>query len=170
MIYGRFINNPEDAKYSEDIIKEVFEHELGVPAEYDDGVMSNKLAAISTDTAELLDAGGQNTGLYVGTGRLTYDLDYFVIDNVCVLRDYRRMGYGDFIIRILTDKAIQCGARSIYAYCPENIAELFKNIGFKMCGSTEAKPPCYGIKFPHSTNIILLKLNPADFCTQCGHR
>ena len=53
----------------------------------------------------------------VAAGRLVLDLenDRFYVDNICVLEEFRAKKYGEFVLRMLADKASQCRAEFIWA-------------------------------------------------------
>lgn len=56
------------------------------------------------------------TKKYVATGRIYMNENYdFVIDLIGVLEEYRRLKYGDFVMRMLVDKAFSCNATKVYA-------------------------------------------------------
>ncbi len=164
MIQGKYISTDAELSAYNSILSSVFSNDL---SSIDDSVMNNKLLSLYKT---------EDSITYTGAGRITYDLDYFVIDNVCVLPEYRHHKYGDFIVRILADKAIECGAKKVYAYCPKEYVSLFENIGFTKTEDSE-KPICYG--FPtiannnsaedsNITDVVLYELIPSNFCTQCG--
>lgn len=67
---------------------------------------------------------------YVGCGSLYYDGEHFVLDNVGVVGEKRRQKIGDFLVRMLIDKAFQMGPNNVYVYCSKDIACFFETIGF----------------------------------------
>ena len=72
----------------------------------------------------------------VGTGRLSYKSEKYIIDKLCVLKEHRNKNYEDLIIRMLVRKAINMGAEDVYTYIDDvhielklkNILEWTKNI------------------------------------------
>lgn len=76
------------------------------------------------------------TEKYVATGRIYMNENYdFVIDLIGVLEEYRRLKYGDFVMRMLVDKAFSCNATKVYA-CknPDNSeisTEFLKHYNFQ---------------------------------------
>ena len=67
---------------------------------------------------------------YVGCGSLYYDGEHFVLDRVGVLTEKRRQKIGDFLVRMLIDKAFQLGPNTVYVYCKEDVIPFFASIGF----------------------------------------
>lgn len=159
MIQGKYVSTDAELSAFNNIVASVFSNSDN----YDDSVMNNKLLSLYKEDSQIT---------YTGAGRITYDLDYFVIDSVCVLPEYRNHKYGDFIVRILADKAIECGAKKVYAYVPSACVSLFEKIGFTKT-TDNTKPTSYGFPHPQDnladdcTNV-LYELIPANFCTQCG--
>jgi GNAT superfamily N-acetyltransferase len=92
----------------------------------------------------------------VGTGRIILDSDgNFIIDKVGVLEEYRGKGYGEFIIRLLADKALLSGAKFIYLTATENTVPFFEKLFFKK---------------EKNNDIVNMILNLSDMTTPCGHK
>ena len=72
-----------------------------------------------------------DNGVPVAVGRICYDGWEFVISKVAVLKEHRHKMYGDFIVRMLIDKAMMSGATEIKLESPQSCAEFFKRIGFE---------------------------------------
>ncbi|HAQ39490.1 MAG TPA: hypothetical protein DCM73_00690 [Clostridiales bacterium] len=72
-----------------------------------------------------------------GTGRLLFKDGKYIIDNLCVLRQFRGKNYGDLIIRMLVRKGVNMGSKKTYAEVDESCAAIFKNIGFEKIKSLE---------------------------------
>lgn len=66
----------------------------------------------------------------VGTGRLYFKDGEYIIDKVCVIKEFRNNNYGDLIIRMLVRKAASIGAEKVYSYVNNEYINLFKRIGF----------------------------------------
>jgi len=155
MIQGRWITNNDDSERIDYILntvyeKEIKEHENFLHRELDD--MANHVVAIDMETGDI-----------VGYGRVTFDLENFVIDNVAVLPEHRRKYYGDFIVRILVDKAISCAADAIYCAVPDSISHFIESIGFKKV-STDTETPANAYIY---ADYNLMCLRPADFHSKC---
>lgn len=67
----------------------------------------------------------------VAIGRLQWDNQLFYIDEIAVLEEEQRKGYGDFIVRMLIDKAFTLGGEEVNVLSPSHIKEFFMKIGFK---------------------------------------
>lgn len=67
----------------------------------------------------------------VATGSILYDGSRCFINNIAVLKEYRKKGYGDFAIRMLIGKAFQSGMKSIYLKTNPDCIEFFKKFGFR---------------------------------------
>lgn len=81
------------------------------------------------------DSFGKNVLVYdcdkpVGTGRLIFKDSKYIIDKICVLKEYRGNSYGELIIRMLVRKAVDIGAEKTYAQIEKGFRGLFEKIGF----------------------------------------
>ena len=70
-------------------------------------------------------------GKAVGCGSLFYDGETYLLDCVGVPEEERRKKYGDFIVRMLLDRAFRGNAASVVIYTEEEILPFFQSIGFK---------------------------------------
>lgn len=112
MVYGKLIT-PEGNTLEEikDKIKDIIaiRNEVFGFKEDDKDINANEVLITDLDTNE-----------YAAVGRIYMNEEYeFVIDLIGVLEKYRGLKYGDFVIRMLIDKAFSCGANKIFAekYC-----------------------------------------------------
>lgn len=108
MVYGKLItpegNNIEEIK---DTMKDIVSIRYEVFGLREDANDINANEVLITDL---------NTNEYAAVGRIYMNSDYeFVIDLIGVLQKYRGLKYGDFVIRMLVDKAFSCGATKILA-------------------------------------------------------
>lgn len=87
------------------------------------------------------DSFGKNVLVYdngnaIGTGRLIFNDGKYLIDKLCVLKEYRNNSYGELIIRMLVRKAVNMGAEKTYSYINlsdnslSKIQAIFEKIGF----------------------------------------
>lgn len=154
MIQGKWISPDSDEYFvAKDIMVTVFDENLKDNEAYlheELNPMANHVIVYDNDTHEI-----------AGYGRITYDLDDFVIDNICILSPYRGRYYGDFVARMLVDKGIQCGAEAIYAVVPDSLKNFLSPIGFK-----EADTPLPGYAHMYEGHT-LMHLIPAEFKTKC---
>lgn len=156
MIQGKWLITQSDINIGHNIADKCFNHiltELPDYLHYELDSMANHLAVV--DTA---------TNIICGYGRVTYDLEDFVIDNICVLPEHRHKFFGDFIARVLVDKAIQCGADRIFCSVPKNLVDFAASIGFKVFDTSTHKPQYL---YMH-TDYICMCLIPKDFTSRCG--
>ena len=124
MIEGRYLSGKDDLSQIYALREEVFERELGLTAEEDrDGEDELSIHAIACQ--------GQET---VAVGRIFFDGERYTISHVAVRRELRRQGYGDFVVRLLINRAMMAGAQEIYADVPlSGGQELLEKIGFVSC-------------------------------------
>lgn len=123
-IQGRYVNGIEDRSEVEAIRRQVFgevERPLEAFYDLDTSLFSDEMAVHALVLSE---------GRAVGCGTLYYDGSVFLLDGIAVVPGERRKGYGDFIVRLLLDRAFQGNAKEILAYCDDEIFPLFKQIGF----------------------------------------
>lgn len=69
-------------------------------------------------------------GKKLGTGRLLYDGDQYRISHVCILKEERGKKYGDFLVRMLIDKAFLAGADEIVTGAAKETVSFYESIGF----------------------------------------
>ncbi len=70
----------------------------------------------------------------VSTGRLLFLGDEFKIGRIATLKEYRGKGYGDFVVRMLIDKAFTMGAKEIFVDAQLHAVDFYKKIGFRPVG------------------------------------
>ncbi|MDK2807642.1 MAG: hypothetical protein PWP24_375 [Clostridiales bacterium] len=93
-------------------------------------------------------------GKNLGTGRILYDGDEFEIGHICILREERRKLYGDFLVRMLIDKAFLSGASEVVVYTPNRFVPFYQKIGFFVeCEEVNHK--------------VKMKLNKGTLCKEC---
>lgn len=145
MIHGKYIGQGEDLTAVKKIRDEVFnETEYNFHEELDELAIN-----VIVDTDECIDEFRNTTSqnesceetemtkavrTYAACGRLVLDIenDRFYADNICVLKEYRRKHYGEFILRMLADKANECRAEYLWADISESCAKpFFEKMFFK---------------------------------------
>jgi len=67
----------------------------------------------------------------VGTGRLSFIGGRYLIDKICVLREFKGNSFGELIIRMLVRKAVTIGADKTYSILDAKYKPLFEKVGFK---------------------------------------
>lgn len=141
MIQGKYLNINDDLSDVLRIRGEVFEKGL----EEEDKTSLNVIV--------------YDGGAATGTGRIAPYNGGFIIDMVCVLKEYRGKGYGEFIIRLLADRALLAGAKSIHLNASEDTFRFFEKLFFTR-------------DFPHSAGEgvgqVPMTLNLSDLKSPCG--
>ena len=66
----------------------------------------------------------------VGTGRLIFLADQFKIGRIAIKKEHRGKKYGDFIVRMLVDKAFSMGAKEVFVGAQEHAIPFYEKIGF----------------------------------------
>ncbi len=148
MFYGKFVKEKEDLDTANEIIRQVFCDELGIGSE-DDGV-NFALSLIVMDEEEP-----------VGAGRLVFDGSRFTIEDVAVLPERRGEGYGDFLVRLLLDKAVETGSYELRIEALDGTEEFFGKIGFEPEGTMYEKN---GVRWQG----MMITTDPAQVCQACG--
>lgn len=118
MVEGKFFSGQDDLREIYQIRREVFKEELGEKEEQD------KNDAVSMHVLAYAD------GKPVATGRIRFDGWEFVIDKVAARKEFRGMKYGDFIVRLLIDRAMMAGTGEIKLVCQKKTIDFFRKIGF----------------------------------------
>ena len=67
----------------------------------------------------------------VATGRLIFLDDMFKIGRIAVKKEHRGKKYGDFIVRMLVDKAFSMGAKEVFVGAQEHAIPFYEKIGFE---------------------------------------
>lgn len=150
MIAGKFIGGDEDLSEIFSIRRKIFCDELGEPEEQVfDGKDKLAMHVIVYD----------NNNVPAAAGRAIFENDKFKIGFIGVLKEQRGKFYGDFIVRMLCNKAIYSGAKEIYLDARKNAVDFYKRIGFSVCGETCPK-----------TGFIPMVLYTGNFTSRCGSK
>ncbi|MEI3338635.1 MAG: GNAT family N-acetyltransferase [Eubacterium sp.] len=123
MVFGKFISGKDDLRQVQEIRQKVFAEELGLTmlGEMPDEFCMHALAYEGEQP--------------VGMGRIMYDGDRFTIAGIAVLPEYRGQKYGDFLARLLIDKAMMSNAQEIYLDALSGTESFFGKLGFEVCGA-----------------------------------
>lgn len=125
MIRGKFLSSRDDIAPIIDLRRRVFCEELGFPAEnepdqYD--AMSVYALVFNDDDSP------------IGTGRLYIENDRLTIGRVCVLKEWRNMKIGDFIMRMLLYRAQDLNAGSVTLTAKADKVGFYAKYGFEPVG------------------------------------
>lgn len=74
----------------------------------------------------------QGTQTPVATGRLIFleNKNKFKIGRIAVRKEFRGKHYGDFVVRMLIDKAISLGAKEVVVGAQSHAISFYEKIGF----------------------------------------
>lgn len=126
MIRGVYLNTmKDDLSKCMKIYQDVFEEDMNENVE----TWKN---SNSEDMAIYLLLYNENE-IPVGTARLIFDFDgVFKFDGLAVLPEFRKNGYGDFIMHMIFDKAYQSGAHYLVSNDIYHMPDYFKKYGFSI--------------------------------------
>lgn len=143
MIQGKYLSNRDDLSRVIQIRKDVFGNEL------------------TTDTKDELSINVlvNDKQTEVGTGRITLDDGRFTMDMICVLKEYRGKGYGEFIVRLLADRALISGAKAVYLLATPNTVLFFEKLFFTKATLSDVE----------NESDIKMVLDLTKSKTPCGH-
>ncbi len=99
-------------------------------------------------------------GKKLGTGRILYDGDSYRISHIAIIKEERGNGYGDFLVRMLIDKAFLSGAQSVIVGAKLNAIKFYEKIGFNKI--SEVYTDGIGIE------RIDMEVSRMSLCKQCG--
>lgn len=135
MIQGKLIAGNSDLEEVTHIRKKVFVEELGIAkdTEFDeeDKEAIHAIAYFQRNQKDMEQAVNIPEKIAVATGRIIYDGEECKIDKVAVLKEYRGKSYGDFIVRLLINKAFNCGAKRVTLNTQLESINFFRKIGFQ---------------------------------------
>ncbi|MCH5321154.1 MAG: GNAT family N-acetyltransferase [Eubacterium sp.] len=113
-----------DFKIVKAIRTAVFTNEQGADADKEFDELDN-----FSDFALLYD--GENA---VATARVVEISKGYKIGRIAVLKEYRGKGYGEDIVRSVTEKAFDNGADKVYVDAQNYAVPFYEKIGFKVIG------------------------------------
>ncbi|MEF9989043.1 MAG: GNAT family N-acetyltransferase [Christensenellaceae bacterium] len=73
-------------------------------------------------------------GVPIGTGRVYHDGKTFRIGRICVLKEKRKQGVGDLIMRVLLIKAFEFQPSEVRLDAQKRVMAFYENFGFAVCG------------------------------------
>lgn len=101
-------------------------------------------------------------GKKLGAGRLTYNGDEYRIGHIAILEEERGQGYGDFLVRMLIDKAFISGAETVIVGAKVDAVLFYKKMGFKEIN--EVYTDKAGIK------RVDMAVNKITLCKECTNK
>lgn len=123
LIQGKLLSAKDNLKDVFEIRREVFVKELGISEqmEFDE---KDRFAIHAIAYLE------ENHTIPVATGRLYFDGDTCYLEKLAVLKEYRNRQYGEFILRMLLNKADMAGIQKVYVKGNKPFIDYFKGFGF----------------------------------------
>ena len=149
MIKGQYLSYGDDLTKVHEIRKAVFTEEYGIPEDVeldDDDIMAMHV---------ILDYENEK----VGTGRMKYDGETFILDKMAVLKEHINNGYGEFIVRMLLDKVFLANGKEIFTDATKDTVEFFKKIGFVEIGDEYERDKLI---------YVPMKVQKGSVKTKCG--
>lgn len=165
MIQGKFFSGNDDLTEIKKIRKAVFQDELGIKEEIEEDGLDNLCMHVLA----------YDNGVPVAVGRICYDGWEFVISKVAVLKEHRHKMYGDFIVRMLIDKAMMSGAVEIKLESPRSCVGFFKGIGFEekdlnACHSRQNTEVSGNVNCEERSGVeMVLDISRIHKCCDCNH-
>ncbi len=148
LIQGKLLSYGDDLSEAYWIRKKVFLEEYGVPEEkvfdgldemamqvivYEaDSAMPGRSDSMEKGTSSGMEFWHSERKNPVATGRIQFDGSRCEIGQVAVLQEYRRLGYGDFTVRMLINKAFTAGIYNVECRAGEESRGFFEKIGFSV--------------------------------------
>ena len=121
MVKGRYMEGGANIDCVLDIRKKVFEEEFGI---------SGAGKTVPGDEMALHAIAYDDDDKVVAAGTLYYDGITFTIDKIAVLPQNRKNYYGDFILKILIDKAASMSPSEIYGLCFSESTGFMESVGY----------------------------------------
>jgi N-acetylglutamate synthase-like GNAT family acetyltransferase len=139
MVRGKYIEGQTEVPEVEAVRRCVFVEEYGFCTEPMEEADAFRIHAVAYDNETV-----------AGVGSISFDGERFEISHVAVLPQYRGQQYGDFIVRMLVNKAILANASEIYTCTTKQTCPFFETIGFEKGEEAEerGKMPFYEMCLP----------------------
>lgn len=123
MVTGRFFDGTDDLSDAFAIRRTVFVEEQNIPEEQEfDSYEEQAVHVVAYDAQKP-----------VATARLLVTDGKYMLGHVAVLPQERGKQYGDFVVRMLADKAFLCGIDVVYVAARTEAAGFYESIGFQSC-------------------------------------
>ena len=116
MVQGKFLSGQDELN----VIKEIRRQVFADPECWEDELDGRCMHVVAVQGDQV-----------VACGRIFYDGFECEISNVAVLPAYQRQKFGDFVVRMLIDKAVMSGVDEIRLEAPEAVCGFFEKIGFR---------------------------------------
>ncbi len=123
MVQGKIYSYGDDLSEVFNIRRSVFVEELGYSENllYDEGdELSNHVVVYE----------GVDDLIAVATGSLSFHDKQFQISNVAVIKQFRGKKYGDFVVRMLVNRALLSNGKEIYTLVSKASVKFFETLNF----------------------------------------
>lgn len=151
MVVGKYYRGMESFEEIKAIRKQVFGEELG----YSDDLNFDGLDEEALHAVAYLDNDGRKPA---AVGRLILTEEGYKIGRIAVAKEARKSGYGNFIVRMLVDKAFQAGAEQVIVGARPEAVLFYKKIGFVSTSQ--------GYKEAGTSHTIMV-LRKENLCKNC---
>jgi predicted GNAT family N-acyltransferase len=148
---GKYLYFGDDISSVYHIRDEVFCKEIGM-------MEQDEKDGMDITSVHVLIFSCDNTMKPVATGRISFDGDTYLIDKVCVIKEERNKYYGDFVVRMLVNKAFLSGASEVLVETYIQNIEFYKKIGFIVNGNVYKK---------FNEEYIKLIIKTEGLCKKC---
>lgn len=152
LIQGKYLYFEDDKTEVYDIRRQVFHVEQGVSLEEEFDEIDDLAVHVLVFTSD-------EPSRAVATGRVFFDGDNYKIGRVAVLKSERGKKYGDFVVRMLANKAFIAGADEIHINAQVVAVPFYEKIGFISYGDEFDEA---GIKH------VSMKLKSGSLCKECN--
>ena len=154
MVQGKYLYYGDDLSDVFNIRRKVFVEEQGVSEEEEFDEYDNlSIHALVYDNS--------NNKKPVATGRVYYDGKNYRVGRIAVLKEERGKYYGDFIVRLLVNKAFLSGADEVIINAQVNAIPFYEKVGFRT----------YGEVFQEAgIDHIAMKVLLNSFCKKCDKK
>lgn len=154
VVQGKYLCYGDDLSEAFEIRRKVFIEEQGVSAEEEfDENDDLAIHALVYDNKE--------NNKPVATGRVYHDGKHYRIGRIAVLKEERGKYYGDFVVRLLANKAFLAGAEEVIIYAQVSAVPFYEKIGFISYGGTFDEA---GI------DHIAMKVELSSICKKCDKK
>lgn len=127
MVQGKYLYYGDDLTDVYYIRRKVFIEEQGIPEE-------NEFDENDQISVHALVYDNEDDNKPVATGRVYHDGINYRIGRIAVLKEERGKYYGDFIVRLLVNKAFMSGAEEVKISAQTLAVPFYEKIGFKTYG------------------------------------
>lgn len=149
MVTGKFLTGKDDLSEVFRIREEVFCKEQNIAKEIEHDAFDQGAIHVLI----------HDHGCNVATGRLLIVEGRYSIGRVAVVKEERGKYYGDFVVRMLVDKAFRLGATAVTIDAQSQTVPFYKKIGFVNDGEE-----CMKAGILH----IPMKIEPNMMCCHCN--